>query len=140
MKGTEAVTNMSDKKPEPLPPGGYLLDKAQRYLAVGPTRYRRGDALDRPVAGIPRAVLAAVRRAFVQLVDGAGASAERPLEDVGIHPLYVALRIAHFRPVKQLALRVPGERHFTDRIDFVHEVDPEMTVQIYNRVEAPTFD
>jgi hypothetical protein len=134
------MTNMHDEHSEPSPPHGYLLHKAQRYLAIGPTRYRRGDALDRPVVGIPRAVLAAVRRAFAQLVDGAGTTAERPLEHVGTRPLYVALHIAHFRPVKQIALRGESERHFTDRIDFVHEVDPSLSVRIYNRVEAPTFD
>jgi len=134
------MTTMTEKHSEPPPPGGYLLHKAQRYLAIGPTRYRRGDTLDRPVVGIPRAVLAAVRRAFAQIVDGAGTTAERPLADVGVNPLYVALHIAHFRPIKQVALRGGSERHFTDRIDFVHEVDPSLSVRIYNRVEAPTFD
>lgn len=118
----------------------YLIEKAKRYLAVGPARYRRGDALGRPEVGRPRTVLAAVRRAFAQIVDGAGGTRETALEDVGIHALYVALHIAHFRPVRQVALRDQGERYFTDCIDFVHEVDPSMTVRLYNRVEAPTFD
>lgn len=131
---------MTERHSDPPSPRGYLLHKAERYLALGPTRYRRGDALGRPQVGLPRGVLAAVRRVFAQLVDGAGATAERPLEDVGIHPLYAAMRIAHFRPVAQFAMRTQGERHFTDCIDFVHEMTSTMTVRIYNRVEAPTFD
>lgn len=55
---------MTEGHRDPPPPRGYLLHKAERYLAVGPTRYRRGDALGRPQVGLPRGVLAAVRRVF----------------------------------------------------------------------------
>ena len=109
-KEAEAMTARYRFEASPPPSGlaipkmyGYIHYKAFRYLAVGPAKYRQGDACQQPPEDWSPEQLELVRLGCEQVVRWRGLTPDTPLENIGIAGFYVLLHLLHFKLKKQSA-------------------------------------
>jgi hypothetical protein len=136
----ETLSQQYERLGPPLPAGlavppkfAYLRFKAFCYLTLGPTEYRRQDALSRPPADWNRKTLAAVRRGCEQIVAWRGTTAETALEGLGVQGFYALIALFHFQVLQQSASF--GEGLAMDRMVLEHEVTGAHTI-LFNQVSS----
>jgi hypothetical protein len=142
-EATAYAKRLEDKyeKEAPVPPPGvtvpevfaYLHFKAFAFLAVGPDEYRLNDAFHFPPEDLPASRLDEIKRGCEQLVQFRGASAEHPLEDIGVDGFYALLRLFHFDHMghKTLVTEQPGI--VLDEMQMKHVVDSR-EITLYNKI------
>jgi hypothetical protein len=110
----------------------YLLEKALRYVRLGPDRYRAEDALGRPSAACDEEDLAWLQSGMEQIVKGHGYRPDVPFVGLGISGFYHLLGTLHFRCEKQSA-QFSGET-ILDTMHMSHVVH-SWPITLYNCVE-----
>ncbi|MCK5806314.1 MAG: hypothetical protein KAI66_26015 [Lentisphaeria bacterium] len=110
----------------------YLLEKALRYVRLGPERYRVKDALERPSTACDEEDLAWIQSGMEQIVKGHGYRPDDPFVGLRIWGFYRLLATLHFRCEKQSA-QFHGET-ILDTMHMRHVVHSWPTI-LYNCVE-----
>ena len=115
----------------------YLLSKADRYLGVGPERYRSGDTMNCPVAYLTPEELDVIRRGMEQIVEFRGYTPGNPFRDLGIAGFHELLCSLHFIVSKQILAEFREEsREILDEMHMKHMIGKKEIV-LYNLVQAP---
>ena len=110
----------------------YLLAKAQRYLKIGPDRYRRADAFNLPSQNLSPKTLDLVTLGMRQICQFLGYHEDRPFKDLGVGGFYALLETLHFGVVRQSARMAP-DGSILDKMEMRHQVTNE-EITLYNLV------
>ncbi|MBM4028245.1 MAG: hypothetical protein FJ280_23055 [Planctomycetes bacterium] len=116
----------------PTPGFGYLVCKAERYLAIGPDKYRKADYFKMPPVDSSPETMAAIHRGMEQICQRKGTSRENPFVNLGVHGFHATLATLHFELERQSIEATDGEA-ILDRMRMKHRVTG-MVVELFNKV------
>jgi hypothetical protein len=74
----------------------YIQAKAEIFLRIGSTKYRKSDALGEPRKTTSKAVLLDIKSVCNQIAEGLGFTSERCISEVDMRGFYAAMRMFHF--------------------------------------------
>lgn len=124
--------------PQGAPPAyAYLQDKAERYLEIGPERYRADDYFHMPRADASAELLDLIESGMEQICLGKGLSVDDPFTGLGVRGFYALLGTLHFKPQRQSLVRSNNEFMVDEMV--MRHVITEQTFVLYNRVPPPVI-
>lgn len=131
------MNTMDEDKTNTFPGGcAYVMAKAKLYLKMGADAYRRKDFFHKPDAEFNAEDLENIAACFRQLVEGKGCQKDKPIENVGIRGIYVAINTLHFEVVGQAAYRDQmqnGQYAYVDEMICEHLVSKKR-LKLFNKV------
>ena len=111
----------------------YILTKADSYIKTGPEAYRNEDAFDMPREEWSEEDLSLIMDGCLQIMEGAGYTAQKPFKNLGIRGFNLLFTMLHFKSVGRKSSRL-GQGRIQDEITFEHAMD-KSRVTYYNLVE-----
>ena len=114
----------------------YILVKAQLYLKIGPSIYRKGDYFNMPSSDWDSEILEKIKSGFEQIVRCRGYKQDISLEGVGVDGFYPMIATLHFELVMQRAV-IRGDDFITDEMHIQHSKTGE-EITLYNLVPFPS--
>ena len=111
----------------------YILTKADSYIKTGPEAYRNEDAFDMPREEWSEEDFSLIMDGCLQIMEGAGYTAQKPFENLGIRGFNLLFTMLHFKSVGRKSSRL-GQGRMQDEITFEHAMD-KSRVTYYNLVE-----
>lgn len=103
----------------------YIHAKAEIYLKLGPDLYRKKDFFQMPDKLWDKDEVLLIATGCQQILEGKGLIEKNPFNGLGVGGFYKLLSTFHFKPKNRITkrLKIDGETHFLDIIDFEHFVD-----------------
>jgi hypothetical protein len=111
---------------------GYVLNKVERYLNIGPKKYGISDALGKPRADTDPELMKKIQSGFEQLMKHKGFFRENPVNDIGIEAFHEMMLILHFDCKKVESFFQKDS--IVDEMSFEHIVTGA-NIMLYNEVE-----